>query len=799
MPPPKRSPGDYPVFRLCALTLAGASRIVPSRRRFEWRREWEAEVWTYVHSFAQAGRLTWDRQLDLFLRCLGAIRHAAWLRGRSAAGLARVTLRELAAEPAWAGALILTLGLTLGIAGAVFDLGWVALTLRDPDSVDDRVVRIWNSAPAAEIDRTALSVEEFTRFQHANRTLEHIAAFRRRTVMLGDPAAETTPVKAAIVTGDFFAVFRRPPVLGRTPADQAGVVLGYDLWWTRFHGDPHIVGQPITIDGSGVLVRGVAAADFRFPRGETDLWLLTPSIPSSGAGERGLAAIGLLRHGVQRSTAQRELTGVSLGLQRESPAVYFGQFGATWEVLVDPLSRPGRGYEPILFVLMGASVVAVLAALACVLAMAGHGRTRQGPSTGIAAPMACLSGAAIIAVALGASAMTGAGALFQSWMPALGQRTLGAPGLCFIAGGTVLAAAVIGARRRGFPGEPVSLPPLVQILAVASGVILLSLLAGFGASYGRLHAEGPGFQDADLYAIPSAGRSGDLDRVRARLQRSPGVVAVARATGLPYVDGSASTTFELENPGVRAGHPATSAAVQFVDPDYFGVMGMKLRGGRWLDTASAEVVVSAAMATRFWAAGEALGKRIMLYLPERSVWVTVVGIAGNVRRGTLGGAGIAEMYLPYALGNGGRAPALVVRTAMNADAVADYIRQEVPASRVIRMDTRVQGSEAPHRNATVMLAALALLVVTGGVVSGYHSANGWPESAMAAAVGALVGLGAVWWMSPTLTDVLYRTKILDPGILWAVVLVAAGSPVVAGILPRTFTPAGGRRARPCPL
>ena len=370
MAPPSRSPGEYPVFRLCALTLAGASRIVPSPRRFEWRREWEAEVWTYVHSAAQAGRLTWDRQLDLFLRCLGAIRHATWLRGRSAAGHVRVTVRELAAEPVWASALVLTLGLTLGIAAAVFDLGWTALTRHDPDSRDDRVVRIWNSAPAAEMDRTVLSVDEFSRFRHANTTLEHIAGFRRRTVRVGDDTAP--PVKAAVVTGDFFAVFDRPPALGRMPADQAGVVLGYDLWWTRFHGDPRIVGRRITIDGADVPVRGVAAAEFRFPRGETELWLLTPSIPSSGPGERDLAAIGLLRRGVERAEAQRELTRLSLGLQRESPGVYFGQFGATWSVLVDPLSRPGRGFEPILFVLMGASGVAVLVALASVLAMGGR-------------------------------------------------------------------------------------------------------------------------------------------------------------------------------------------------------------------------------------------------------------------------------------------------------------------------------------------------------------------------------------------------------------------------------------------
>ena len=302
-----------------------------------------------------------------------------------------------------------------------------------------------------------------------------------------------------------------------------------------------------------------------------------------------------------------------------------------------------------------------------------------------------------------------------------------------------------------------------------------------------MHGDGPGFVDTGLFAIPSVGRAGDMDRMRTRLQGNPAVAAVARATGLPYVDGSASMTFELERSGGLMAQPATSASVQFIDPDYFDVMGMKPLGGRWLRAASTEAVVSTAMAARFWPAGDALGKRIMLYLPERSVWATVVGVAENVRRGTLGGAGIAEMYLPFALGTGGRVPGLVVRATMNPEALADYLRVEAPASRVIRMDARVEGAQAPHRSATVMLAVLALLVMAGGVVSAYHSADRWRVSAIAATAGASVGVAAVWLMSGALADVLYRTTMLDAGTLAAVVLVAGGSPLFAGIMPRRST------------
>ena len=203
---PATSPPDYPIFRLCTRTLASASRLVPASRRFEWRQEWEAEVWHHLQSLIEAGRLTRERQLDLFLRCLGAIRHAAWLRGRSATHRARMSLHELAGEPAWACMLILTLGLTLGTAATVFDLGWAALTQSSPDSMNDRVVRVWNRAEAAELGRGAVSAGEFVRFERANSTLEHIAAFRRRAMVIDDGTSGML-ARGAFVTSDFFAVF----------------------------------------------------------------------------------------------------------------------------------------------------------------------------------------------------------------------------------------------------------------------------------------------------------------------------------------------------------------------------------------------------------------------------------------------------------------------------------------------------------------------------------------------------------------------------------------------------------------
>jgi hypothetical protein len=64
----------------CNLVLGLASWIVPQRRRLEWRREWDAEVWHWCHFLVESGRLSVSTEQDLLRHCWGAFADALWHR-----------------------------------------------------------------------------------------------------------------------------------------------------------------------------------------------------------------------------------------------------------------------------------------------------------------------------------------------------------------------------------------------------------------------------------------------------------------------------------------------------------------------------------------------------------------------------------------------------------------------------------------------------------------------------------------------------------------------------------------------
>jgi predicted permease len=82
--------------------------------------------------------------------------------------------------------------------------------------------------------------------------------------------SEAARVSAELVSGSYFQVLGLQPALGRLigPADEpridesAVVVLGHDLWRTRFGADPDVLGRQLAINGQSLTIIGVAPAHF---------------------------------------------------------------------------------------------------------------------------------------------------------------------------------------------------------------------------------------------------------------------------------------------------------------------------------------------------------------------------------------------------------------------------------------------------------------------------------------------------------------------------------------------------------
>ena len=160
------------------------------------------------------------------------------------------------------------------------------------------------------------SLHDFVTWRGEMETVEDVAAFRtigRNLIVPGGPAQ---PVPIARMTASGFRVARVPPLLGRYLVDedeQAGtppvIVIGHDVWQTRFAGERDVVGREVRLGSTVHTVVGVMPEGFAFPMNHR-FW--TPLRANPSDYERGqgpeIFIFGRLAAGVTLDEAQAELT-----------------------------------------------------------------------------------------------------------------------------------------------------------------------------------------------------------------------------------------------------------------------------------------------------------------------------------------------------------------------------------------------------------------------------------------------------------------------------------------------------------
>lgn len=449
----------------------------------------------------------------------------------------RFALRTLRKSPGFTTVAVAILALGIGANTALFSFA-DALFLRPlPVPDPDRLVTLLHVPTTRATTYGSFSYPDFLDLEDARRSagLEDLAAYSDIEVKLGDGPG-TAPVKAAIVSGNYFSVLGVPPLLGRafapeedgTPDTHPVVILSQALWASRFGANPSLVGRTVTLNGRPFTVVGVASRSTPAPDLSSDpqLWVplmmhavVLPTFRIGGLdlfGNRGtqwLTLVGRLGPGATRDRATLALAA----LARRAAELY-PQADKGWTIAALPLGRaragpPGASPLPRLVALMGA-VVAMVLLLACanvanlLLARAtvreremavrvamGAGRARLIRQV-LTEALLLASGGAALGVLLAGWALPALTALgLTSDLPALHVHldgrvlgfALGATMAAGLAAGLVpaLRASTAGIARGGagtLSAEPSGRArlPLHQTLVVVQVAISLALLVGAG-------------------------------------------------------------------------------------------------------------------------------------------------------------------------------------------------------------------------------------------------------------------------------------------------------------------------------
>jgi putative ABC transport system permease protein len=225
---------------------------------------------------------------------------------------------------------ILTLAVAIGMTTSVFTVADALLLRPLPYKNAERLAMIWGRS--IDGGRDPVSFDDFEDWRRGSTTLESAALFTSyyKPILTGGGQAER--LAALLVTHEYFTVMAAQPLLGRffrPEEDRDGhdnvVVLSYELWRNRFHGDPLVVGRSILLNARPNTIIGVA---------RPDMPLLPPSLAQQPAqiyrpvGEpldsgsrdgRHLESLVRLRPGISLTQAQADLDVRCRRMQRQYP------------------------------------------------------------------------------------------------------------------------------------------------------------------------------------------------------------------------------------------------------------------------------------------------------------------------------------------------------------------------------------------------------------------------------------------------------------------------------------------------
>ena len=599
----------------------------------------------------------------------------------------RFALRGIVRQPAFAVAVIGTLGLGIGANSAIFSVLNGVLFRPLPYDDPGELVRVWQADRVNGTRFEGFSGPDFFDVVERNTVFAGAAVVENRTLTLTGPEDNPQRLRVVATTHDLMSLLGVPLALGRsflpeedTPGGELVAILGHGLWQSRFGADESVVGRTIRLDGLSYQVVGVADPGLEFPSNDVQLWV--PVQMTRETRQRGNHNFGMIARLASDATVERatsNLAAIASALEEEFALENVGR-----DMWPQPLHESVVGRVQTALYLMGGAVGLVLL-IACVnvanlLFAKGNAREQE-----VAIRLAMGAGrrrlmrqflteyvvlgglGGLVGLGIASVGIRGLLALSPESLPRQGTVGIDGEVLAFtmiVSLVTGLACGLLpalqGARAdlrasltEGGRGKTTGLGSQrlrngLVVLEVAMAVVLVSSAGLLIKSFSRLAGVDPGFNpqgllSVDLQLPPSRYSMNRADwpnypdvhgfqrELVSRARAMPNVTTAAIAMNGPTLQGW-TTRFGIEGrPPEEIG--TEEVRIRNISSGYANTIDVELVRGRLLDErddlleSPPVMLINEAMAGRYFPDEEPLGQRINNWGVDREV----VGIIRDVR------------------------------------------------------------------------------------------------------------------------------------------------------------------------
>jgi putative ABC transport system permease protein len=775
----------------------------------------------------------------------------------------RYGLRMLRKSPGFTAVAILTLALGIGANTAIFSvINGVLLSPLPYKNPKQLVVIKENDSPPNVMD-----------IQRQTRTFSQGGGINvEKMDYIG--ATEPVQVRVGLINAGFLETLGVQPILGRiiSPGEdvQGGprlAMVSNHFWQNYLGSDPHAVGNTIQLGGNSYTVIGVMPASFALPAEHADVFVsLIVRDPRAGA-ERDLHFMHTywrLKAGVTLAQAQADMAAIDRRLAEQYPAEE-KERNSQLVPLQEWLVGDVRSALLVLFGAVGLVLLIACANFASLLMMralaerqelviraalgAGHGRLIR----------KTLTESLLLSVFGGA-----AGLLFAKWgtslllalrpeeLARLSGIHMDTRVLLFVLVVSVLTGIVFGmapawiAARADVAGALKECGRsttagtmghrIRKILVTSELALALVLLVGAGLlikGFSRLRSMNPGFNSANvmtMYLQLPRTRYGEIPKqtqfrreLLTRLNSLPGVQA-AMVTDIPLGGNYVGHRFVIDGrpPVAVGGEPKVQTLS--VMGDYFRVMQIPLRVGRDFTPLDREgqplvAIVNEEMVREFFPHENPIGVRISWAGDTgRPQWMTVIGVAGDVKHSGLNQPTDPAVYTPFAQNDEAwrRFMTLAIRARDTSPGLVEEVKKQIwsvdsqiPVSDVHTMDELIAVSLAQQRFNMLLLglfAALALILAAVGIYGamayavnqrtheiGIRTALGaqrrdvlrlvMRDGAKIALFGIASGIAGALALTRLMASLLFEVKPTDPGTFAGVAILLALVALAACYIP----------------